>query len=779
VAVDSDGPADTTVTLALHPLPQLTPKVALLPRPHPQAVEAVPGLWLLLAASAGAWLQPIAAADDGRPAPAVPLPVPVACPPHVPALQRWLRHIAGREDAAAAALHVLTRPRMGRPPIVVAVGGRGAGKSTLLRWLVNAAVSANHAPHAAAAAAAVSTARPGVGQVDRWRGVAYLDCDVGQPEHGPPGAVTLTLLRRPLLSPPHARSHFAAARGLDGGVVMPGSGAGDDVVAPGPCVHFMRSAWVGSSSVKAAVDAAEAGMRDCFAAWEAGPARDGVPLVVNTHGWVRGVGWETTAALLRLMRPAAVLVVEGGVEHDRKLVHMGPAEEGEPVGDVAAGVDALGGAGGEPFAARGGGGSLEGMVRSALREISPAGGAEAAHIIAVPPWLPTVHSDAVLAPTAPLSGTGDVGNTQPGGGSADEAGADVDMAPAASEPADALPPLEAVESGTAVVTAPAEAAAAHGVAMADEGAAGGEVSFLSAGDAIVAPKPGGAAAAHDVPMADEGAAGGEVSFLSAGDAAPGCGEAAGGSGSDGAGIAVARSPSPDSKSTPAAGPWKAHKSAPALRALRWMAYMLGDAAREPPADATPEATRLWPLRRAVLHSVLADDRHAHAPCTDAASPAWAFLSAAPRVALRVSRLAGAAHADAPLVSPLPAALATSLEGCLVALLATRRAAPAGASAGVGSADVSPRLLGCGFVWEALPHLDALVVITPLPDACLDAVDAVVGWEGTPDLPSPLLFRDGGEDGWFAAPALLVEPAGAAARAGGSRTNLKRRRLGGV
>lgn len=70
---------------------------------------------------------------------------------------------------------------------------QGVGKSTFVRFLVNSLLSprvsrAGDEDHTGTGAAAV----------------AVLDLDLGQPELGPPGLLSLHIVRAPLLTPPHA-----------------------------------------------------------------------------------------------------------------------------------------------------------------------------------------------------------------------------------------------------------------------------------------------------------------------------------------------------------------------------------------------------------------------------------------------------------------------------------------------------------------------------------------------------------------------------------------------
>ena len=145
----------------------------------------------------------------------------------------------------------------------VVCGPKGAGKSTLTRLLVNTLQSATQ--HA----------------------VGLLDADCGAPEVTPPGLVSLSLLDGPLLGPPAARL-----------------GATD---APKP----FECRFIGDTSPASDPGAYAAALDSLLAVWAAagGSATCRSALVVNTMGWVRGLGLELLAGLLRGCSPTHVIYI--------------------------------------------------------------------------------------------------------------------------------------------------------------------------------------------------------------------------------------------------------------------------------------------------------------------------------------------------------------------------------------------------------------------------------------------------------------------------------------
>ena len=155
----------------------------------------------------------------------------------------------------------------------VVCGPKGAGKSTLTRLLVNTLQSATK------------------------RAVGLLDADCGAPEVTPPGVLSLSLLDQPLLGAPAARLGAPDApaplecRFI--GDISPAS----DPAAYAAAVHSLLAVWGGAGS----------------------PAAAHTALVINTMGWVRGLGLELLAELLRGCSPTHVLYVRasGSTPDDR------------------------------------------------------------------------------------------------------------------------------------------------------------------------------------------------------------------------------------------------------------------------------------------------------------------------------------------------------------------------------------------------------------------------------------------------------------------------------
>ena len=165
--------------------------------------------------------------------------------------------------------------------VIFVLGAKGAGKSTFARILVNRLLCAGSSR----------------------TGVAYLDLDVGQPEHVPPGMLSLTLVHSPLLSPPHVRvAHTAASAAEATRIGVPH--------ALEPAVSLLAARYFGDDSPAADPALFCAAARELFAERAAHSTASNAPLVVNCHGWLRGAGHTTLQDALLAMRPSDVVFLD-------------------------------------------------------------------------------------------------------------------------------------------------------------------------------------------------------------------------------------------------------------------------------------------------------------------------------------------------------------------------------------------------------------------------------------------------------------------------------------
>ena len=248
----------------------------------------------------------------GRPRPwglYLPVYVPLSClrsappPALLAALERdppraWAR---GMEEAAEALERACLRGAPLRARTAAVLGPKGAGKSALARLLVNRLLA-------------------------RCPCVAFVDTDCGQPEFTPPGLVSVTLVSRPISGPPHLHPTFGAAAAAAGGAATaraffvgdttPRSDPGRYLALCAELRRFLEEEGPAAAAAHLARQQGRAGGEGRGA--DAAGGRRGtwgsaaLPVVVNTHGWVRGLGLDLLSDLLRALDPNVVLALGQG-----------------------------------------------------------------------------------------------------------------------------------------------------------------------------------------------------------------------------------------------------------------------------------------------------------------------------------------------------------------------------------------------------------------------------------------------------------------------------------
>ncbi|KAL7540375.1 hypothetical protein ACHAXR_010053 [Thalassiosira sp. AJA248-18] len=162
---------------------------------------------------------------------------------------------------------------------ILLCGAKGVGKSTLLRYATNRILSISSSCNAETSNSS-SKRYP--------RRVAILDLDCGQAELSPPGMLTLTVVSRPLISDPpvHMVCHQAA--------------------------YFF-----GDITSKADPDTYIQMASQLFRRYEELKKQEGnstLPLLVNTDGWVKGLGYEILSAIIGCVNPGHIVQIMGNTK---------------------------------------------------------------------------------------------------------------------------------------------------------------------------------------------------------------------------------------------------------------------------------------------------------------------------------------------------------------------------------------------------------------------------------------------------------------------------------
>lgn len=175
-------------------------------------------------------------------------------------------------------------------PLCVVKGPKKSGKSTFSRTLLNRLLN-------------------------RYRRVAFLECDVGQSEFTPGGMVALTIIESHVFGPPFTH----------------------------PSLPY-RAQYIGSSTPRANPSYYLSAIQSLLETYKLevhipaltdtssssdGRVEDVIPLVVNTMGWTKGLGADLNAQIEALAEPSYVFEIEGSEEWGW------PARSAELVGDNA------------------------------------------------------------------------------------------------------------------------------------------------------------------------------------------------------------------------------------------------------------------------------------------------------------------------------------------------------------------------------------------------------------------------------------------------------------
>ncbi|KAJ2855506.1 Polynucleotide 5'-hydroxyl-kinase grc3 [Coemansia erecta] len=173
-------------------------------------------------------------------------------------------------------------------PIYVVAGMQGQGKSTFLRQLINRLIS-------------------------RFGRLFYLETDIGQSELSPPGALSLTMLSDPLLGPPFTHT---SQQGFYHAVYMGMSSPKNDpdrYVRAIQCLVSAYRDYASADRIRHAVSQASSqSPTDIVTPATAGLNESDklvIPLVVNTQGWLRGLGLDMHYSLCETVQPTNYIQV--------------------------------------------------------------------------------------------------------------------------------------------------------------------------------------------------------------------------------------------------------------------------------------------------------------------------------------------------------------------------------------------------------------------------------------------------------------------------------------
>lgn len=137
-------------------------------------------------------------------------------------------------------------------PVVLICGGKDVGKSTFARYLTNFLLNSH-------------------------KEIYFLECDVGQTEFTPPGLISLHKVGTPLFGPP-----FTHLRQPERSVFFGDNSSKDRPELYVRCIHDVYKTY-------------------------ADHYRGKIPLIVNTQGWVIGMGVNILLDVIRMVNPSHII----------------------------------------------------------------------------------------------------------------------------------------------------------------------------------------------------------------------------------------------------------------------------------------------------------------------------------------------------------------------------------------------------------------------------------------------------------------------------------------
>ncbi|KAL9181781.1 hypothetical protein ACHAXT_012124 [Thalassiosira profunda] len=179
-------------------------------------------------------------------------------------------------------------------------GAKGVGKSTLLRYAANRILS--------------SQSRTSEGRSEGRQGgrVAILDLDCGQPEMSPPGMLTLNVVSRPLLSDPPV--HMVCGGSCDHYGQKMGSGSDGHAQSDSAPAKHVAAYFFGDVTSKSDPDTYIQMVTQLMRRYDELATQEGngnLPLLVNTDGWVKGLGYEILSAIVGTTDPGHIIQIMG------------------------------------------------------------------------------------------------------------------------------------------------------------------------------------------------------------------------------------------------------------------------------------------------------------------------------------------------------------------------------------------------------------------------------------------------------------------------------------
>ncbi|KAI7852225.1 hypothetical protein BDC45DRAFT_550534 [Circinella umbellata] len=142
------------------------------------------------------------------------------------------------------------------PCVGIVCGSKDMGKSTFSRYLMNALLN-------------------------KHQKIAYLETDVGQSEFTPSGMVSLHIIESPIMGPPYTHQHLSPIHSHYIGSVTSGNNPGYYLDTIGHLLQLYKTNYHHLD----------------------------IPLIINTQGWINGLGYDLLLSIIQQSTPTDVFVM--------------------------------------------------------------------------------------------------------------------------------------------------------------------------------------------------------------------------------------------------------------------------------------------------------------------------------------------------------------------------------------------------------------------------------------------------------------------------------------
>ncbi|KAG8691573.1 Polynucleotide 5'-hydroxyl-kinase grc3 [Ceratobasidium sp. 423] len=180
----------------------------------------------------------------------------------------WQQAIASILSATSSEEPSTLGDRFHDAPVILVKGAKNSGKSSFSRSLANSLTSR----------------------------VAFIECDLGQSEFTPGGMVSLNILKSPVFGPPFTHLSLPRCAHFVGG--------SSPKTSPS---HYLAA--LGDLAQRYQLELKYSGSLDDDIIEDDEPVKntDSVPLVINTQGWVKGMGADLLRSIEELFAPTHVV----------------------------------------------------------------------------------------------------------------------------------------------------------------------------------------------------------------------------------------------------------------------------------------------------------------------------------------------------------------------------------------------------------------------------------------------------------------------------------------